>query len=159
MIHAPDASFNLMPGLPDPERDSQFYAGVQSRRLVAWAVDVTVILLVGVPLALVIGVMTLGIGFAIFPLILMGVGFVYRIITIANRSATWGMRIMGIELRRHDGTRFDLGTAVMHTAIYTFCIGVVLLQLASMLCMATTRFGQGVPDFMLRTTMINRPVD
>ena len=40
-----------MAGLPDPERDRQFYDGVPARRLVAWFVDVAVILVVGVPLA------------------------------------------------------------------------------------------------------------
>lgn len=159
MITAPDAWFNTMPGLPDPERDRQFYAGVQPRRLAAWFIDVAIVMLVGVPVALMFGVLTLGLGLAIFPLILMGAGFLYRVVTIANRSATWGMRIMGIELRRHDGTRLDFGMAVMHTAIYTFCVGVVLLQIASMVGMATTRFGQGFPDLALRTTMINRPVE
>ena len=148
-----------MSGLPDPERDRQFYEGVPSRRLAAWFVDVAVTLLVGVPLALIFGLATLGFGLALFPLIVMGVGFFYRTATIAGGSATWGMRLMGIELRRQDGSRFDFLAAFLHTAIYTVCVGAVVLQFLSILGMVGTRYGQGLPDLILRTAMINRPAD
>jgi uncharacterized RDD family membrane protein YckC len=159
MSHAFPTDQSALPGLPDPERDRQFYEGVQSRRLAAWVVDVLIVMAIGVPLALLFGLMTLGIGFALFPAILLGVGLVYRTATIAGASATWGMRLMGIELRRADGARFDLPTAFLHTAIYTVCIGVVLLQAASIVGMLATRYGQGLPDIILRTAMINRPAD
>ncbi|MBA3324399.1 MAG: RDD family protein [Rhodobacteraceae bacterium] len=148
-----------MPGLPDPERDRQFYEGVQSRRLAAWLVDVTLVLAVGVPFALLFGLATLGFGLALFPILVMTVGFLYRTATIAGGSATWGMRLMGIELRRHDGARLDFTTALLHTAIYTVALSVVLLQLASIVGMLATRYGQGLPDIVLRTAMINRPAD
>lgn len=154
-----DAYIGDMSGLPDPDRDQRFYAGVPSRRLAAWVVDVIVTLGIGVPLALVFGLMTLGVGLALFPLILLGVGFVYRVATIASGSATWGMRLMGIELRRQDGTRFDLTAAFLHTALYTVCIGVMILQVASVVGMLATRYGQGLPDLVLRSAMINRPAD
>lgn len=149
----------MMPGLPDPERDRQFYEGVQPRRLAAWVVDVLIVLAVGVPLAILFGLATLGFGFALFPLLVMGVGFLYRTATIAGGSATWGMRLMGIELRRADGSRLDFATALMHTAIYTVAFSVVLLQMASIVGMLATRYGQGLPDLILRTAMINRPAD
>lgn len=154
-----DAYIGDMSGLPDPDRDQRFYAGVPSRRLAAWVVDLIVTLGIGVPLALVFGLMTLGVGLALFPLILLGVGFFYRVATIASGSATWGMRLMGIELRRQDGTRFDLTAAFLHTALYTVCIGVMILQVASVVGMLGTRYGQGLPDLVLRSAMINRPTD
>lgn len=146
-----------MDGLPDPERDRQFYDGVPSRRLVAWFIDLVVILIIGVPLAVMFGLLTLGFGFVLFPLLVAGVGFVYRTITIARESSTWGMRFVGIELRRGDGTRFDFLTALLHTALYTFAFGIILLQVASCLAMVGTRYGQGIPDLILGTTAINRP--
>ena len=149
----------MMPGLPDPDRDRQFYEGVQPRRLAAWVVDVALILGVGVPIALMFGLLTLGFGFALFPILVMGVGFLYRTATIAGGSATWGMRLMGIELRRHDGSRLDFPTALLHTTIYTVAFAVVVLQFASIVGMLATRYGQGLPDIVLRTTMINRPAD
>jgi uncharacterized RDD family membrane protein YckC len=148
-----------MDGLPDPDHDRQFYAGVPARRLAAWLVDFTVTLAIGVPIAIVFGLATFGFGFALFPLVLASVGFLYRTATIASGSATWGMRFAGIELRRGDGTRFDLLTAVLHTAIYTVAFGVVVLQFISCLAMVGTRYGQGLPDIILGTTAINRPVD
>ncbi len=154
-----DALLGPMPGLPDPERDPQFYEGVQPRRLAAWVVDVLVALAFGLPVALLFGLATLGLGFFLFPLIVMGAGFLYRWATIAGGSATWGMRLMGIELRRGDGARLDAGTAFLHTLIYTFAIGLVALQFLSVVGMLATRYGQGLPDLILRTAMINRPVD
>lgn len=159
MTHGYDTILGALPGLPDPERDPQFYQGVPTRRLFAWFVDLFVVLLVGVPAALVFGLVTLGFGFAIFPLVIMGIGLVYRTLTIGNRSATWGMRVMGIELRRRDGSRFDLATAFLHTVLYTICLGAVVLQVLSILGMVGTRYGQGLPDLVLRTAMINRPAD
>ncbi len=53
-----------MHGLPDPDRDAQFYDGVRSRRLAAWFFDVALILLLGIPVAIVFGLATFGLGFA-----------------------------------------------------------------------------------------------
>jgi uncharacterized RDD family membrane protein YckC len=146
-------------GLPDPDLDPQFYEGVPARRFFAWLIDVGLILLVGVPLAVLFGVVTLGFGFALFPLILAAVGFVYRTATIAGGSATWGMRLMGIELRRGDGSRFDFMTALMHVGIYAVALSVLVLQAVSCIAICTTRYRQGVQDLVLGTTAINRPLD
>ena len=148
-----------MHGLPDPDTDRQFYEGVQSRRLAAWVFDLAIILVVGVPIALIFGLATFGFGFALFPLIVAVVGFVYRTLTISSRSATWGMQIMGIELRKYDGSRFDPMTAFLHTLLYTGCFSIIIAQALSCLGMLTTRYGQGIPDLILRTTAINRPTD
>lgn len=160
MSHIFDACHDaVMHGLPDPGHDPQFYDGVLGRRFVAWIVDIVVIFAIGVPLALAFGLLTLGFGFALFPLILFGVGILYRSATLASASATWGMRLMGVEFRRHDGARLDGTTALMQTLAYAFCVAVSPLALVSALMMAFTRYGQGLPDLLLRTAMINRPAD
>ena len=154
------AHAGLMSGLPDPDLDRRFYAGVPLRRFVAWLIDVAIILLLGVPLAIVFGVFTLGFGFALFPVIVGGVGFLYRVATLAGpSSATLGMRFTGIEFRRGDGTRFDTMTAVIHTAIYVFCLGVVVLQMLSCITIVASRYRQSIADLVLGTTAINRPED
>ena len=154
------AASRPLAGLPDPELDRQFYTGVPLRRFVAWLIDVLVILLVGVPLAVLFGLFTLGFGFALFPFIVGAVGFFYRFATLAGpASATFGMRFTGIEFRRGDGGRFDAMTAVIHTAIYMLCIGVVVLQLVSCLTIIGTRYRQSIADIILGTTAINRPAD
>lgn len=152
-------TFGALPGLPDPVRDAQFYDGVPTRRFAAWLIDLVVILIVGVPVAIVFGVATIGIGFALFPFIVATVGFLYRTATIAGGSATWGMRVMGIELRRHDGSRFDATTAVLHTMIYTLALWTVVLQLLSCLTILFSAHRQGLNDIILRTTAINRPAE
>lgn len=159
-MHASDFAYpRQMPGLPDPDLDPQFYDGVPRRRLFAWCVDFVVILLIGVPVATMFGILTLGIGFLAFPFLLASVDFLYRVATISSGSATWGMRIMGIELRRADGARFDFMTALAHTALYTISFAFLISQLVSCVAMIGTRYGQGLPDIVLRTTAINRPVD
>ena len=148
-----------MAGLPDPEADRDFYEGVPTRRLVAWVIDALVVLAIGVPVGVLFGLFTLGFGFALFPVILGGVSFLYRTATISAASATLGMRFVGIELRRGDGSRFDLFTAALHTAIYMVCFSVIVLQMVSAAAMIGTRYGQGLPDIILGTTAIHRPVD
>jgi uncharacterized RDD family membrane protein YckC len=148
-----------MDGLPDPDHDRQFYAGVPGRRFVAWLIDGAVALAVGVPVAVIFGILTLGFGFALFPMILGAVWFLYRTATVANASATWGMRFTGIEFRRGDGTRFDLLTAALHSGIAVVCLGTFVLQLISCVTIVGTRYRQGLPDIILGTTAINRPVD
>lgn len=148
-----------MPGLPDPDLDSQFYEGVPMRRFSAWLVDLVLVLLMGVPLAVLFGLLTFGFGFALFPAIVGGTAFLYRVLTIAGGSATWGMRFTGLEFRRHDGTRFDLPFALLHTAITAVCFGVVVLQLVSCGTILWTRYRQSLADIILGTTAINRPAE
>jgi hypothetical protein len=69
------------------------------------------------------------------------------------------MRFTGIEFRRGDGTRFDLLTAALHSGIAVVCLGTFVLQLISCVTIVGTRYRQGLPDIILGTTAINRPVD
>jgi uncharacterized RDD family membrane protein YckC len=155
-MHA-DSYAGPMAGLPDPEHDRQFYERVPLRRFIAWLIDVAIVLLVGVSLALLFGLLTLGFGFALFPLVVAGVGFVYRTATLADASATWGMRFTGIEFRRGDGTRFDFLTAFLHTTVYMVCLSVVVLQAISCVAILGSRYRQSLGDMLLGTTAINRP--
>ncbi len=151
--------YGPMSGLPDPDLDRQFYDGVPSRRVVAWLIDAVLVLAAGVPLALLFGLLTLGFGFALFPLVVGGVGVLYRMATIGGGSATWGMRFAGIEFRRGDGTRFDGPTTLLHTGVYALGYAFPFLQLLSCATILFTRYRQGVPDLLLGTTAIVRPAD
>lgn len=142
-------------GLPDPEADRQFYAGVPARRLFAFAVDFVIVW----GIALLIGVLTLGIGLMLLGPILLAVDFVYRIATITNNSSTWGMRLMRIELRRKNGARFDLSHALGHTILFYFAFAFIPAQLVSILLMAGSSMGRGLHDLPFGSTMINSPAD
>ena len=138
--------------LPDPDRQPQFYSGVTSKRLVAWIIDM--ILIIGV--CVLIGVMTVFVGFFFWPLLVLVVGFFYRVATITSGSATWGMRFTGIELRTQDGALFDGQMAVMHTAGYTLSMALFPLQLISVILMLTGRRGQGLTDNFLGSVAVNK---
>ena len=157
MYHAAD--MNPRNHLPDPEHDTQFYDGVPSKRLAAWVIDFLIIGAMTVAVTLPLGILTLGFGFVFFPAILFLATFFYRTLTIASASATWGMRMMGIEFRTRQGHRMDLLTAAIHTGIFMFLMASIIGWIATVAAILMTRYNQGLPDLVLVTTAINRPLD
>ena len=138
--------------LADPITQPQFYRDVAAKRFLAWVIDTIIIVL----FSLLIVPFT-AFAAAFFFLGLMAVvGFMYRVITLATGSATWGMRIMAIEIRDPHGAQLDLGQAFLHTVGYTVSWAVMPLQLISMVLMATSNRGQGLTDVVLGTAAINR---
>ncbi|MEL6551387.1 MAG: RDD family protein [Pseudomonadota bacterium] len=138
--------------LPDPDRQAGFYAGVPFKRLVAFIVDLLVILIA----AVLVSLLSLGLFFFVFLFVVTVVGFLYRVTTLANRSATWGMRLTGIELRRHDGEAFSFGDAVLHTAGFYLSVALAPVQFLSIILMLTTPRGQSLTDFFFGTVALNR---
>ncbi|MDK3016318.1 RDD family protein [Pseudodonghicola flavimaris] len=138
--------------LPDPDRQPQFYQSVPAKRLIAWVIDTAVTLLLCAGGVL----LTAFVGLLIWPLLFLALGFAYRVVTLANGSATWGMRFAGIEMRDAGGARFDLGLAVLHTLGFSLCMALPLLQLISIVMMLTGARGQGLPDIVLNTVALNR---
>ncbi|PIE07337.1 MAG: hypothetical protein CSA74_08120 [Rhodobacterales bacterium] len=147
MIHTD----NSLWGLPDPDTQAEFYADVPLKRALAWGVDIALVF----GLTVLISFLTLGIGFFVFVLLLPTVDVIYRTVTLANRSATPGMRLTAIELRKANGERLDLATAVLHTAGYYISWSFFLLQIASIVLMLATPRGQGVTDHLLGTAAVN----
>jgi uncharacterized RDD family membrane protein YckC len=96
------------------------------------------------------------IGLFFFPVLAMLIGFAYRTLTIASSSATWGMRMMSIELRDARGERFDFGQALVHTLGYSFSFAFVLIQFVSVILMLGSARGQSLIDLALGSVMINR---
>ena len=109
-----DSGLNRGGGLPDPDHDAQFYAGVPAKRLVAFLIDV--VLVWGA--AILVSLLTLGIGFLIMGFLIAVIDLVYRTVSIGSRSATFGMSLMGIELRTFNGDRFTTGHALIHTLVF-----------------------------------------
>jgi uncharacterized RDD family membrane protein YckC len=143
----------LYQGLPDPRTQANFYDGVLIKRALAWVVDVVMIAI----LCLIILPFTAFTGVFFFPLLMLVVGFIYRWFTLSGNSSTWGMRMMSIEIRDHNGERLDSSSAMLHTAGYTVSVLVAPLQLISMIMMGFTPRGQGLTDHLLGTAAINRP--
>lgn len=141
-----------MTQLPDPIAQSGFYENVPAKRFLAWVFDaafVFVICLLVLPFTGFLGVF-------FWPFMWLVVGFAYRTITIANGSATWGMRIASIELRNSAGERLDLAQAALHTLGYSISIGIFFIQAASIVLMCASARGQSLTDHALGTVMLNR---
>ncbi|MGH1368942.1 MAG: RDD family protein [Maritimibacter sp.] len=138
--------------LPDPEYQAEFYADVPFKRFVAWIIDTVIV----VGFLLLVFVATLGIGLIFAGFLFFVLGFVYRVVTLANGSATWGMRVMSIEIRTLQGDRLDPGLATMHTLGYYVSMAFFILQIVSFVMMLTTPRGQGLSDMVLGTTALNK---
>jgi uncharacterized RDD family membrane protein YckC len=138
--------------LPDPDRHAEFYAGVPTKRALAWLADMV---LIGVVTAIIVP-FTAFTALFFLPFLFLVVGFVYRTLTLAGGSATWGMRLMAIELRDFRGQRFDLATAILHTLGYTVSIGMVAPQVLSAALMLLTPRAQGLTDLLMGSVAINR---
>lgn len=145
--------------LPDPAMKPEFYDGVGTKRLIAWGLDVLLVLILAT-LVFVITIVPLALtvfGIFLLPAIMGMIGFFYRWITLSSGSATWGMRMMSIQLREADGGRLSTSTAFFHTVGYMLSFAVTIVQIASVVMMATSERGQGLSDMVLGTAMINRP--
>jgi uncharacterized RDD family membrane protein YckC len=138
--------------LPDPETQPEFYADVPTKRLVAFVIDTVISILI----AIVILPFTAFIGLFFFAFLVSGAGFVYRIVTLATGSATWGMRLVSLEMRDRAGQRFDLSTAFLHTTGFYISCAVFPLQLISVILMLTTPRAQGLSDHVMGSVAINR---
>lgn len=140
--------------LPDPEHQPWFYAGVPLKRLIAWLIDSVFI---GI-LTFFAGILTLTLAWFLWPLAFAVIGFVYRVMTLSGHSATWGMRMVGIEFRTENGHLFETLDALKHTLAYTVSLLFVVVQAISIILMLASPRGQGLHDYLLGTVAINRPV-
>lgn len=140
-------------GLPDPTLHGEFYADVPLKRFFAWVVDTVLICL----LALLALPFTAFAAVFVLPIFIALIGFVYRTVTLTRGSATWGMRLVALEMRNARGERLDMPTAAMHTLIYSVGFAFLFPQLVSVLLMLTGARGQSLGDHILGTAAINRP--
>lgn len=147
---APHMSYSEI--LPDPDRHEELYEDTPTKRLLAWLVDFVII---AVLCALLLP-FTFFTGIFFFPVMMMVIGFAYRVITLARGSATWGMRLMSMELRTMQGHRFDLPTAFLHTLGYSVSFAVFPLQIVSIVLMLTSSRRQGLTDHIMGTVPMNK---
>ena len=149
---------NMMTGLPDPRSDVEFYEGVPSKRLFAWVIDAILIIVLSVLVVLVMGILTIGVAFFFAGFLFMVTGFLYRVVFLATKSATPGMALMGIQFRTIEGSKFELKEAIFHTGLYTVMVMTFFGQVGSIITMVTTEYGRSIPDIVLGSTAINKPL-
>ncbi|MDG4908391.1 RDD family protein [Mesorhizobium sp. WSM4898] len=102
--------------------NTRAYRGVRTRRVFAFILDYFFVALLTIPFAILVallGLLTFGLGWALFSVLLPAVAILYIWNTLGSRDqATAGMKIMGIRLERLDGTRIDGLTAVVHSVLF-----------------------------------------
>ncbi|KQZ16760.1 hypothetical protein ASD50_09310 [Mesorhizobium sp. Root552] len=102
--------------------DVRAYDGVRTRRILAFAIDYLIVGLLTIPFAilvLVLGLLTFGIGWALFGILVPAVAILYIWNTLGSADqATTGMKLMNIRLDRLDGRRIDGLTAVVHSVLF-----------------------------------------
>ncbi len=138
--------------LPDPYSQGEFYADVPLKRLLAFLVD-TVLLLV---ITVLIVIFTLGLAAIFIVPVWWLLNLAYRTVSLANSSATPGMRLFAIEFRNARGQRFDTSEAFLHSLGFMLSFAFFPVQLVSMVLMATSARGQGLSDLVLGSVALNR---
>ena len=135
--------------------DWRAYSGVLTQRAFAFVIDYTIVLLLCIPAAVVVfflGIITLGLGFFLYPALFVIVALLYFGVTLGGPSqATLGMRALGIAMMRLDGRRIDFLTAMVHTVLF-WIINSVLTPLILLAGLFTDR-SRLVHDMLLGTVV------
>jgi len=135
--------------------DLRVYEGVLSRRIMAFIIDYLLVALMMIPfgiLVFVLGIVTLGYGWALFSVLFPAVALIYVWNTLGgSNQATVGMRVMDIRLERLDGRPVDGLVAVVHTVL--FWAGNVLLTPLILLATLFLERKRTVHDLLLGTVV------
>lgn len=150
------ASSDAWTGHAGSDLDSPaLYEGVLTRRVLAFCLDYLFVLLLTVPAAILVGfvgVLTLGLGWLLYGVLVPLVALVYVWRTLGGRhQATVGMRMAGIRLLRLDGGTVDGPLAVLHSVL--FWAGNVLLTPLVLLATLFTDRKRTVHDLLLGTVV------
>ena len=156
-------SFDAKPHAYDPVANPELFEGVLLRRVVAFIIDLIVIAL---PLMLttivifVFGLLTLGLGWALFWLLSPGsviwALFYYGLTLGSPASATLGMRAMGIEMRTWYGGPLYFVLGAVHAVV--FWVSVSVLTPFILIVGPFNGRKRLLHDMLVGTVLINNPV-
>lgn len=136
--------------------DGPILSGVRSRRLLAFAVDyfmVIVLCLVAVPIIGLLGFATFGAGWLLYAILGPLVALLYIGWTVGGPfQASWGMRMMDLRLVRYDGQPIDFMTAVVHAVLFWASISLLTPFIA--LVTLFTRHKRTLHDLALGTVVV-----
>ena len=141
--------------IPTRLDDIRVYEGVLTRRMMAFVIDYLLVALMMIPVAILVfvfGIVTLGLGWALFSVLFPAVALTYVWNTMGGpNQATVGMRMMDIRLERLDGQRIDGLLAIVHTVL--FWAGNVLLTPLILLATLFLERKRTVHDLLLGTVV------
>lgn len=102
--------------------DLTLFDGVRTRRVFAFLIDYTIILILTILAAIfiaILGILTLGLGWLLYAIMFPLVALSYIALTMGGKKqATWGMRAMNIRLMRLDGLNVDILLAIVHSVLF-----------------------------------------
>ncbi|HEX4408441.1 MAG TPA: RDD family protein [Xanthobacteraceae bacterium] len=155
-------SFEVKPHVYDPVANPELFEGVLARRVVAFVIDVIIIaapLIAASVFIFVLGILTLGLGFALFWLLSPASviwALVYYGTTLGGpRSATIGMRAMEIEMHTWYGAPAYFVLGAVHAVVYWITVS-VLSPLILIVGFFNAR-GRLLHDILVGTVLINSP--
>ncbi len=131
------------------------YEGVLTRRVIGFCIDYVIVGLLCIPVAILVfflGIVTLGLGWMLYGILLPLVALPYVAATLGGATqATVGMRWMGVRMERLDGGRVDGLLAIVHTVL--FWAGNVFLTPLILLATWFTDRKRTVHDLLLGTVV------
>ncbi|WP_068296952.1 RDD family protein [Pararhodobacter sp. CCB-MM2] len=138
--------------LPDPDDHPELYEHLIAKRLLAWVIDVAVTAL----LVIVALILTGGLALLILPLLWGAISIAYRTTLLNRYSATLGMLVASTRLCRLDGQALSPQTTLLHSITYSATMAFVLPQIGSIFLMLNSPYKQGLNDWLLGTTIVNK---
>lgn len=144
----------------DPATQPELFQGVLARRFVAFLIDATIVFIPVAVLALLMGVftvVTLGFGIVIFAL-LGPVAAIWAMLYVgvtlgSPRSATYGMRVMGLQMRTWYGAPMYFLLGAVH-AVFFWVLTTVLTPLALLVVLFNAR-RRTLHDYLTGAVVIN----
>lgn len=132
------------------------FDGVLTRRVLAFVVDYAIVAVLLVPAWVILfffSLLTLGLGFALYPISFFLVAGAYFALTLGSpRQATPGMQVMDLAMARDDGRQMDFGIAMVH--VLAFWIINSLLTPFLLLVGLFTERRRLIHDMLLGTYMV-----
>jgi len=153
---------DLRPHAYDPAIHPELFEGVLTRRVAAFIIDVIIIAvpLIGASIFIfVLGIVTLGLGWALFwllsPASIIWALVYYGLTMGSTASATIGMRAMDIEIRTWYGAPAYFLLGAVHAIVYWVSIS-VLTPFILLVGLFNTR-RRLLHDMLVSTVLINNP--
>lgn len=130
--------------------------GVRTRRVLAFLVDYAIVITLVVVAAVAVfflGILTLGLGWLLYPILGLIVALSYVGMTMGGpRQATVGMDMFSLRIERDEGGPVDAITAIVHTCIF-WAVHVAFTPLMLVVSLFSAR-KKLVQDILLATTIV-----
>lgn len=134
------------------------FQGTLARRIFAFIIDyflVGVLVLIAAVAVFFLGIITLGLGWYIYPVLGFLVGIIYFGSSVGGAAqASPGMRMMGLVLVQQSGRPIDFMTAVVHLVLF-WLMNSVLTPFVLLVGLFTNR-NRLLHDILLGTAMADR---